>query len=144
MMRGFESLKPGITLPKRATQASAGYDFILPETVVIAPSERLVISTYVKAYMGHDEFLSIHIRSSLAVKYHLKLVNQTGIIDSDYYNNPDNEGHIMVALENTGIQPITLEAGSRFVQGIFMKYLTVDEDETKDARVGGLGSTQLK
>jgi dUTP pyrophosphatase len=26
------------------------------------------------------------------------LANGIGIIDSDYYNNPDNEGHIMFAI----------------------------------------------
>ena len=40
------------------------------------------------------EFLGIYIRSSLGFKYNIRMCNQVGIIDADYYNNKDNEGHI--------------------------------------------------
>ena len=70
------------------------------------------------------------------------MCNQTGIIDSDYYNNENNEGHIFIAIQNEGKETITLKANDRFVQGIFIKYLTVDnEKEIKSARTGGIGST---
>ena len=69
------------------------------------------------------------------------LANSTGIVDSDYYNNPDNEGHIMIAYYNTGDTPYTVEKGDRIGQGIFMKYLTVDEDTASGMRTGGIGST---
>jgi dUTP pyrophosphatase len=93
--------------------------------------------------MQEDEFLGVHIRSSMAIKKGIRLVNNVGIIDADYYNNPDNEGHIMLALVNTGLEPIVLKKGERVAQGIFYKYLTTDDDKDtkKEDRSGGFGST---
>ena len=69
------------------------------------------------------------------------LANSTGIIDCDYYNNPDNEGHIMIAYYNTKDVPYTIKKGERIAQGIFMKYLTTDDDDASGIRMGGIGST---
>ena len=145
--RGFEVVgsykDKDIALPKRGTGASAGYDLSAAESVVIAPGEMVMVPTGVKAYMEPDEVLYIHIRSSLAVKRQLVLMNSVGVVDADYYNNPDNEGHIFIALWNRGREPVEIVAGERLAQGVFMKYLTVDEDEAgagKD-RQGGFGST---
>ena len=91
--------------------------------------------------MEEDEYLSIFIRSGLAFKQGLMLANGTGIVDSDYYNNPDNEGHIMIAYYNTADTPYHVEKGERIGQGIFMKYLTVDDDSAAGIRTGGIGST---
>ena len=92
--------------------------------------------------MNNDEVLMIYIRSSLGFKYNLRLCNQTGIIDSDYYNNENNEGHIFIAIQNEGTNYINLKTGDRFAQGIFMKYLTADdEEEINTSRTGGMGST---
>ena len=93
--------------------------------------------------MQPGEWLGMHIRSSMAVKKRLMLVNNVGIIDADYYNNPDNEGHIMLALLNMGENPVTLPKGERVAQGIFYNYLTADGDEkvSKAVRGGGFGST---
>ena len=59
--------------------------------------------------MEGDEYLPIFIRSSLAFKKGLMLANSTGIVDSDYYNNEDNEGHIMIAYYNTNDVAYTIE-----------------------------------
>ena len=70
------------------------------------------------------------------------LANGTGIIDSDYYNNLDNEGHIMIALRNTTHAKVTIKKGERIAQGVFQKYLTVENDKISDnVRTGGIGST---
>lgn len=131
-----------ITLPHRATTKSAGYDFHVLKEITLKPNEIKKIPTGIKAKMNSDEVLMIYIRSSLGFKYNLRLCNQTGIIDSDYYNNENNEGHIFIAIQNEGKETITLKANDRFVQGIFIKYLTVDnEKEIKSARTGGIGST---
>ncbi|MDD3192139.1 MAG: dUTP diphosphatase, partial [Bacilli bacterium] len=106
--------------------------------------EKKQVATYVKAYMQKEEHLQLHIRSSLALKRHLRLVNGVGIIDSDYYNNEDNEGHIFIALENCSDQTIIIEKGERFVQGIFLPYLVTDTDDVSRQRNGGLGSTGKK
>ena len=87
--------------------------------------------------------LTIHIRSSLAVKRGLVLMNSVGIVDADYYNNEENEGHIYIALWNRGQEAVVIERGERIAQGIFQKYLTVTEDAAGlgSVRTGGFGST---
>ena len=100
-----------------------------------------VVPTGLKAYKELNEYLSIFIRSSLAFKKGRMLANSTGIIDCDYYNNPDNEGHIMIAYYNTKDVPYTIKKGERIAQGFFMKYLTTDNDDASGIRMGGIGST---
>lgn len=131
-----------IILPHRATGNSAGYDFHLLEDLTLKPGEIKKVPTAIKASMNHDEVLMLYIRSSLGFKYNLRLCNQTGIIDSDYYNNENNEGHIFIAIQNEGKETVNLKAGDRFAQGIFMKYLTVDDEtQINNVRQGGMGST---
>lgn len=130
-----------IKVPSRATSSSAGYDFYLPYDLVIKPKESILVKTGIKACMENDEFLMIVIRSSLGVKKGLQLSNNVGIIDSDYYNNIDNEGHIMISLKNCSDIAVTLMRGERIAQGIFLKYLKVDDDSNQNARLGGFGST---
>ena len=143
--RGFEVVSSyvdrGIHIPERKTSGSSGYDLEAADYYVLYTHVITVISTGLKAYMNDDEYLSIFVRSSLAFKKGLMLANNTGIIDSDYYNNPDNEGHIMVGLYNTGDEPVAIKKGDRVAQGIFMKYLTCDNDCAQGQRVGGIGST---
>ena len=154
-MRGFEKvsekefLKYGtkndylnIQLPKRGTKNSAGYDFFLPSALTIKAKEKLIIPSGIKAYMNSDEVLFLVIRSSIGIKYGIKLINQVGVIDSDYYNNLDNEGHIRIAVENNSDLDVTFKSGDRIAQGIFIKYLTTDNEKgPKTARLGGIGST---
>ena len=146
-VRGFEIVAGyqdrGLSLPIRKTCASAGYDIAAAENVCLRAGEMALIPTGLKAYMQPDEYLAIHIRSSLAVKQRLVLANSQGIIDADYYNNPDNEGHILIALINGGSQDVVISAGMRIAQGIFCKYLLTDQDESngKEERTGGIGST---
>jgi len=146
-LRGFEKIAKyadvDFQMPERKTQKSAGYDFCLPEDVVLEPGKLQLVPTGVKAYMQDDEYLGMHIRSSMAVKKHIMLVNNVGIIDADYYNNEDNEGHIMLALLNMGSEPVALPKGERVAQGIFYNYLVADgdADAEKAVRGGGFGST---
>ena len=131
-----------ITLPHRATPQSAGYDFHILEDLTLKPGEIKKVPTAIKANMNSDEVLMIYIRSSLGFKYNMRMCNQTGIIDSDYYNNKDNEGHIFIAIQNEGQETVNLKANDRFAQGIFMKYLITDnEEEITSTRTGGIGST---
>lgn len=146
-VRGFEHVSgyesSGLPLPVRSTPGSAGYDFVAAENICLSVGERALIATGVKAFMLQDEYLGIHIRSSLAVKQGLHLANAQGIIDADYYNNPDNEGHILIAIVNGGKQDIAIERGTRIAQGIFYKFLLADADKAaeKAGRSGGIGST---
>lgn len=130
-----------IILPKRSTKNSAGYDFYSLYDIVIKPNERVVIPTGVKACMNENEFLGIYVRSSLGFKYNTRMCNQVGIIDADYYNNKDNEGHIFVCLQNESDKDVVIKKGDRFVQGIFQPFLITDDDNTTISRNGGIGST---
>lgn len=138
-----EDLYQNIKLPKRSTTSSAGYDFFSPYDFVIKPNEEVVVKTGIKSYMNNGEVLLIFVRSSLGFKYNVRLKNQTGVIDADYFNNPSNEGHIMVALKNEGEKELAVKAGDRLVQGVFVNYLVSDDDEVITRRLGGIGSTNI-
>lgn len=131
-----------IKLPTRSDPRSAGYDFYNPKDIQLLPAQKTIIFTDVKAYMQDDEMLKLYIRSSLAIKQGIMLSNNVGIIDASYYNNEDNDGNIGIALVNTSGRAVTLKAGERIVQGIFVNFLTADEDApTSDKRIGGMGSS---
>lgn len=145
-MRGFEVAKGfedyTITLPQRSTKYSAGYDIAIIEDLTIKAGEIAAGKTGIKAFMMDDEVLKIYPRSSLAKRYHLTLSNNVGIVDKDYYNNPDNDGHILISLYNYGQEDIMLRKGERVAQAIFERYLISPfEDEVSTDRQGGFGST---
>jgi dUTP pyrophosphatase len=129
-------------LPKRKTAKSAGYDFVLPCDVRLNPrSVSAIIPTNVKAFMPDDEVLMLYIRSSIGIKHHVTLANGTGIIDADYFSNPDNDGNIGICLQNNSNEIVSLKKGERIMQGIFVKYAVCDSDDTNEVRKGGFGST---
>jgi dUTP pyrophosphatase len=128
-------------LPVRKTRFSAGYDFLAPTEINIKPREQKTIWTDVKAFMQPDECLLIQVRSSLGVKHGIMLANGLGIIDSDYYSNPSNDGNIGINIKNTGKETVVIPEGEGFAQGIFINYLTTEDDITDAARTGGFGST---
>lgn len=145
--RGFEVVRAyaaqGIRLPQRKTAMSAGYDIEAAEAVILAPHRVTVVPTGLKVYMPADEYLGIHVRSGFSIREMVSCVNDEGIIDADYYDNEENEGHIMVALYNHSDVPIVVEKGMRIAQGIFHGYRTVDGDAAGAGakRRGGFGST---
>ena len=159
--RGFEIVskfkKKDINLPVRKTNASAGYDFeaaeslivpsiwkVLAEKVFVGEETGLkatLIPTGIKSYMLDDEYLQLSIRSGTALKTGLILANGVGIVDSDYYNNPDNEGHIMFPVHNLGFKDKLIKKGERIGQGLFLNYLKADDDMSDGVRTGGFGST---
>ncbi len=162
--RGFEVVtkyqNQEIHLPERATKNAAGYDFEAAEDIVIPTfwkrlvaqvtgkvdqEEKLVkpvlVPTGIKAYMGEDEYLQLANRSSNPLKRFLSLSNGVGVIDSDYYNNPDNGGHIMFQFTNFGLTDVTIKKGERIGQGIFLPFLKADNDRTTTERTGGFGSS---
>ena len=130
-----------LVLPKRSTKNSAGYDFYCPISFTLMPGERKIIPTGIKVCMNDNEFLAIYVRSSLGFKYNVRMCNQVGIIDADYYGNSENEGHIFVCLKNEGEKEVNINKGDRFVQGIFTPYLITDDDSATGNREGGIGST---
>lgn len=136
----YKSLKP--IIPTRATSYSAGYDFASLEEVTINPKEIVFIKTGIKVEMNEDDTLLIFARSSLGIKKGLMLSNSVGVIDQDYFNNDNNEGHIMFPLYNFKDTPVTILKDEKVCQGIFTKYYKTDDDEPlSNNRVGGFGSS---
>lgn len=130
-------------IPQRSTDGSAGYDFVMPERIVIRPnSSSKVIYLNVKCKIPQYEYLQIVIRSSLGAKKHLSL-ECSGVIDSDYFENPQNDGNIGIKLRNNSNRWVILQKGERVCQGIFREFLITDDDLAfdKEARKGGFGST---
>ena len=130
-----------IKLPTRSTKGSAGYDFISPFYFNLHPGDTIVIPTGIKCYIEGDWVLMLFPRSGLGFKYQMGLANHTGIIDSDYYNNANNEGHIMVKLVNRGDKVLPVNAGDKIVQGVFLPYGITIDDDANGERTGGFGST---
>lgn len=162
-IRGFEIvtkyLNDELAIPRRATSSSAGYDFAAAKDTVIpsiwklarkAPTEEntnrilpsVLVPTGIKVYMPTNEYLMLVNRSSNPLKNNLALPNGIGIIDADYYNNPNNEGEIFVQLINYGLEDYIVKKGERIAQGIFTTYYTIDgEGQISAKRSGGFGST---
>lgn len=131
----------GTLLPKRSTKHSAGYDFFSPIDAEIMPGATLNIRTDIKVEMNEDEVLFILPRSSYGYKYSMSLVTTMSVIDADFIDNKVNEGNISIKIKNNGTEPMYLVKNEAFAQGIFIKYLTTDDDDVTDVRTGGIGST---
>lgn len=147
-IRGFEKVSENhrqttgeIILPKRGTSRAAAYDIYSPVKVTIEPGKSKMIWTDVKAYCLQDEVLLLNVRSSMG-KHPVMIANTQGWVDSDYYNNPGNDGNIGIRLFNLGEEDYFVEIGDRIAQGMFIKYFVADNGNTEETRVGGFGSTK--
>jgi len=148
-VRGFEVAKgfedKEINLPVRKTRYSAGYDVEAAEDVIIPAfkpgMKPTLVKTGIKSYMQESEYLMLANRSSNPGKKGLILANSVGIIDADYYGNPDNDGHIMFAFFNVKDEDVEIKKGDCIGQAIFMPFLIADGDDAKGMRTGGFGST---
>ena len=148
-IRGFEVAKgfedKGINLPVRKTKYSAGYDVEAAEDCIIPPykfgCKPTLVKTGIKAYMQEDEFLMLCNRSSNPGKKGLVMANSVGIIDSDYYGNPDNDGAFMYAFYNFFDHDLEIKKGDVIGQAIFQKFYVADGDTAEGKRMGGFGST---
>ena len=150
-LRGFEIAygweDKNINLPVRKPAHSAGYDVEAAEDIVIpmfTPGcKPTLVPTGLKAYCQEDECFLLLNRSS-GPKKGLILANSVGLIDSDYYENPDNDGHFFFAYFNCSDRDIEVKKGDVIGQVVFQKYLVVDDDNATGTRTGGFGSTDKK
>lgn len=150
-IRGFEVVadwarscpEASVILPTRATDRSAGYDIYALKSCVIPPGGKVALATDVKVYMKKDEVFHLYPRSSQGIKFDLMLANTTGVIDADYFENPDNDGAFTIVLRNMGSEDYLVRAGDRIAQGEFAKFLKADSDYNKKLpkRSGGVGSS---
>ena len=164
--RGFEICKGfednDITLPIRKTKNSVGYDIEAAEDTIVPSIWKTVfanfqkflkgdheyeaikptlVKTGIKAYFGEDEVLFLANRSSHPGKKGLILANSIGVIECDYYGNPDNDGHIMYAYYNFFPVDTTIKKHDPVGQAFFQKFLITDDDKAEGMRMGGFGST---
>lgn len=142
--RGFELIQGyegEPRLPERATKHSAGYDFFAARDLVVLPHKVAIAFTGIKAFMQPDEVLKIYNRSSNPVKKGLMLANGVGLVDADYYNNPDNEGDIGFSFLNITDEIVYIHKGEKLGQGVFERYDIADGDTAEGERAGGFGST---
>lgn len=102
-----------------------------------------LVSTGMKCKLDSGTYLELSVRSSCPLKYWLIMANSVGIIDADYYNNPDNEGEIFFQMINLSPYDIQLKKGDIIGQGIIKPYLTTEDDSASGQRVGGFGSTSV-
>ena len=149
-IRGFEIAKGfencNINLPVRKTKYSAGYDIEAAEDVTIPSFKEgmnpTLVKTGLKAYMPEDEMLLLYNRSSNPKKKGLIMANSVGVIDKDYYGNPDNDGHFMFAFYNIKEEDVVIKKGEAIGQAIFQKFYITDDDKAEGERMGGFGSTR--
>lgn len=128
-------------MPVRATKYSAGYDFYSPIDITIHPGESELIWTNIKAKFNENEVLMLFVTSKMG-KSHIMIANGTGIIESDYYSNPSNDGNLGFRLINLGKEDYCIKVGDKIGQGVFTYFLTIDdEEEITTTRTGGFGST---
>ena len=144
MSRKFEYIStvtnPDFDLPKRATAHSIAYDIYSPEDFTVKPEEKYMLWSNIKAQFNPDEALLVNVRSSMGKK-NIMLANTQGWIESDYYNNPDNEGNIGLMFYNYGTEEWKVQKNDRVAQTMFIKYLVTDDDNAEGTRSGGWGST---
>lgn len=140
-----KELYESYNIPKRSTKESAGYDFEAIMDFTLKPGEIKKIPLGIKADMNCGEVLFLIVRSSQGFKYNVRMCNQVGVIDKDYYNNSGNEGHMWIKLENHGDKDYVVSKGDKIIQGLFMPFLTVDNEENiEKVRTSGIGSTDRK
>ena len=130
-----------VNLPKRQTEHSAGYDIESAEDISIQPFETVLIKTGIKCEISEGKWLGLYMRSSISLKRGLVMTNSVGVIDKDYYNNEDNEGHIHIMVTNLSDKVQTVKQGERIAQCILQSYYLSSNDNATGKRVGGFGST---
>ena len=141
IMNEREDVKTCLKLPQRSTKNSAGYDFFNLIDIKCKSHKITMIPTGVKAQFPEDEMLLLFNRSSNPKKKGLIILNGVGVVDSDYYNNAENEGEIAFIFYNMNDEDVILEAGEKLGQGIFVKFAKTDDDVITEVRKGGFGST---
>lgn len=133
-----------IRMPRQATAASAGVDFFMPFNLNFEAGSRFRIATGMRWVTGGEDdrgkVLLIVPRSGLGFRYGIRLSNTVGVIDADYCDS-DNEGHIIISLENPSETTIELPEGKAFAQGIVVRYEIPEGAESEASRSGGFGST---
>lgn len=141
---GYEMKFPDFELPRRSTINSAGYDFFAPEDMIFPAKKLTRIMTGVKCELLPNQVLILANRSSNPSKKGLILANGIGVIDADYYGNPDNDGEIGFEFYNILDEDVAIKKGEKLGQGLIVEFIKTENDYTSNlgvTRTGGFGST---
>lgn len=149
LVKSAEEVLEDLAMPRRKTVGSAGYDFFSPFKFNLLPGESIIIPTGYKVQIKDEWWLAIYPKSGLSFEYRLKLDDTIPVIDGDYFNNKNNEGHILIKITNNShhsgnARIVNFDAGDAYCQAIFSEYGLTDNDDTTETREGGFGSTGRK
>jgi dUTP diphosphatase len=132
----------GLELPSYATAGAAGLDLraAVAESLTILPDGRALVPTGLSVAIPSGYEGQVRMRSGLALKHGLSLLNGPGTVDSDY------RGEIGLILANLGAEPVTISRGDRIAQLVIapvarVKLETVEELPPSERDAGGFGST---
>lgn len=134
-------IKEDIKLPERSTLNSAGYDFFALEDIIFNPESITRVFTGVKCELMPNQVLILANRSSNPSKKGLVLLNGIGVVDADYYGNPDNDGEIAFEFYNMLNEPVEIKKGEKLGQGLILAFDKTEDDFVTNVRKSGWGST---
>lgn len=134
-------IKEDIKLPERSTLNSAGYDFFALEDIIFNPNTITRVFTGVKCELMPNQVLILANRSSNPSKKGLILLNGIGVVDADYYGNPDNDGEIAFEFYNMLDEIVEIKKGEKLGQGLILKFDKTEDDFVTNVRKSGWGST---
>lgn len=131
----------GLELPEYESDGASGFDIraAVVETVVIKPSERVLIPTGLKVELPNDYEIQIRPRSGNAWKKGVTVLNTPGTIDDDY------RGELGVLLINLSNEDFVVKRGMRIAQGVLAQVpkanFVVGKVEETRRGTGGFGHT---
>ena len=132
----------GLDLPAYATAGSAGCDLraAVAESLTMLPGGRTLVPTGIAIAIPDGYEGQVRMRSGLAIRHGLTLLNGPGTIDSDY------RGEIRLVLANLGSEPATISRGDRVAQLVIAPVARAAFDPVDDLpettrNEGGFGST---
>ena len=125
----------GLELPSYATPGAAGCDLraAIEADLVITPGGRALVPTGVCVAIPAGYEGQVRMRSGLALREGLALLNAPGTIDSDY------RGEIRVIIANLGSEPAKLTRGDRIAQLVFAPVVRVRLDPVAELPPSGQG-----
>lgn len=80
---------PNAKLPERMTPGAAGFDVYAVERTVLYPGVPTLVDTGLVIDVPDGAYFTLHMRSGIAYKNGISLVNDVGVVDSDYCGQND-------------------------------------------------------
>lgn len=116
-----------------------GVQLVLGEPIFIEKGKRVMLASGWKFKIALDSFLGGFVPEG---EKRFAYSNGVPCIDSDYYNNSQNEGHCFFSFDNITEEDITLEIGTPLVELVSIPYYKAENEIVPtEKRTGGIGST---